>query len=126
MVRLEDLRAVAPDLRAAVAAGRVAPALVEELRERGSADGIVTFRSAGDLAATLGAEPSEVGAGLEELRARYQAVESRLLAALGDAVSPLESFPYLPVALVRFTSEDSLALAAAAPVVEGVSPRRPG
>ena len=117
-----DVRAVAPGLRAAVAAGRVAPALVEELQERGSADGIVTFRSAGDLAATLlGAEPGEVGAGLDELRMRYQAVESRLLAALGDAASLLESFPYLPVALVRFTTEDALALAAAAPVVEGIS-----
>jgi subtilisin family serine protease len=117
-----DLHAGVPGLRVAVAAGRVAPALVEQLREHGSADGIVTFRSAEDLAATLlGAEPGEVGAGLEELRARYQAVESRLLTALGDAATVLESFPYLPVALVRFTSEQALALAGAAPVVEGVS-----
>jgi subtilisin family serine protease len=106
-----------------MAAGALSPRLVEELRTEGFADGLVTFRSLGEILDVVAGPDAAPGpaAALQELRSRYDAVKGRLVSILGANAQVLEPYDYLPTALIRFRSLESILLTVNLPVVAGVT-----
>ena len=107
----------------AMATGRLSPRLVEDLRTDGFADGLVTFRSLGEiLDVVVGPDAAaDPGAALQELRSRYDTIKDQLISVLGANAQVLEPYDYLPTALVRFRSLDVLLLTVNVPMVAGVT-----
>jgi hypothetical protein len=118
-----SLRVHFSSLEQAVDAGRVSQGLVDDVRSTGSATGIVTLES-GPLQAALAAHTDDVQQALAAIRDGYGGVKGRIAQLAGGAIDVVESWAYLPTALVTFHSEQALLAAMNAPFVVGVT--KPG